>query len=313
MKRILNAILIISLAFSLASCALHSGLTSNMNSNVTNVVLQDNNYKIIQKVQGQASATYIFGIPVAGVVGGGFKPLIAKARNDMLRNVNLVGYSRAIINETVEVNDKFFLLFGIKTVTVSAYVIEFTSNNSIQQQSTQQIDTQPQHIQQESTQQINTQSQNIQLQKDPNAYLNFNEYQNGTPSLYFDFTLKEGGSTYKITEVIPKTDRKKIETEIWGIRVNGIDYINFYSYSGYPDFHKIEGKGYYSYFTPKSWSKEAYVILPTKKIQVLTPELLLELCKDNEAITKEIQAAKLKKNDIPKMFEILRQYNLAKK
>jgi len=289
-----------------------------MNNNVTNVVLQSDNYKVIQKVQGKASGTYIFGIPVAGVVGGGFKPLIAKARNDMLKNVNLVGYSRAIINETVEVNDKFFLLFGIKTVTVSAYVIEFTSNNSIQQQSTQQIDTQPQHIQQESTQRTNTQSQNIQPQQEQSstfieekpAYLNFNEYKNGTPSLYFDFTLKQVGGAYKITEVRPKTDKMQIETEIWGIRVNGIDYINEYRYSQNRVYNKIEGKGYYSYF--RGFYKEAYVILPTGKVIQLTLQRLLELCKDNEDIVKEIQAAKLKKDDFNKMFEFLEKYNLTK-
>ena len=56
----------------------------------------------------------------------------------------------------------------------------------------------------------------------------------------------------------------------------------------------------------------AYVILPTGMIQMLTPELLLELCKDNQSIVKEIQGTKLKKNDTNKMFEILRQYNLTK-
>jgi hypothetical protein len=50
----------------------------------------------------------------------------------MLESANLIGKSRAVINETVEVNNKFFLLIGFKTVTVSAYVIEFTNENFVE-------------------------------------------------------------------------------------------------------------------------------------------------------------------------------------
>ena len=85
------------------------------------VVLQDNNYKIIKKVKGEAS-----GMSVFGIFGGSFRPLVEQARSQMLASANLIGKSRAIINETVEVNNKFFLVVGFKTVTVSAYVIEFT-------------------------------------------------------------------------------------------------------------------------------------------------------------------------------------------
>jgi len=106
----------------------------------------------------------------------------------------------------------------------------------------------------------------------------------------------------------------KITPRIWGVRVNGVDYINSYLYLGTAGYNKIEGKGYYSYFREESWSgkQRAYVILPTGNIQEITPELLLELCKDNENIVKQIQGTQLKKNDIPKMLEILRQYNLTK-
>ena len=109
-----------AIVFSFSSCAIHSGLTGNLNNSTTNVVLQDNNYKIIQKVQGKASGMRVL------YFGGAFKPLIAKARSEMLASANLIGKSRAIINETVEVNYKHFVVIGFKTVTVSAYVIEFT-------------------------------------------------------------------------------------------------------------------------------------------------------------------------------------------
>jgi len=121
MKKFLHVILAIITVFSVSSCAIHSGLTGNLNNNITNVVLQDNNYKIIQKVKGEAS-----GMSVFGILGGSFRPLVEKARSQMLESANLIGKSRAIINETVEVNNKFFVIVGFKTVTVSAYVIEFT-------------------------------------------------------------------------------------------------------------------------------------------------------------------------------------------
>jgi hypothetical protein len=103
-----------------SGCAFHSGLTSNLNQNTTQVVLSTNNYKIIAKVKGTAS-----GISVLGI-GGSFKPLIERARAEMLENASIVGSSKAVINETVEVNNKNYAgIVNQKTVTVSAYVIEF--------------------------------------------------------------------------------------------------------------------------------------------------------------------------------------------
>ena len=120
MKKLFSVFLVIAMIFSLSSCALHSGLTNNVNNSTTNVVLAHNNYKIIKKVKGTASGTSVFGL------GGSFRPLIESARAQMLGNAGLIGTSRAVINETVEINDKVFVIVNIKTVTVSAYVIEFT-------------------------------------------------------------------------------------------------------------------------------------------------------------------------------------------
>ena len=122
MKKILNTLTIIAIVFSMSSCAVHSGLTSNMNNNSTEVVLQGNNYKVIQQVKGSAKGTTVLGF------GGSFSPLIDNARSEMLSSADLVGKPRAVINEIVEVNNKSFVVCRVKTVTVSAYVVEFTGN-----------------------------------------------------------------------------------------------------------------------------------------------------------------------------------------
>jgi len=91
-----------------------------MNNSSTDVVLQGNNYKVISKVKGEATGRAILGF------GGSFKPLVENARSNMLESADLVGKPRAVINETVEINDKFYLFCRKKTVTVSGYIIEFT-------------------------------------------------------------------------------------------------------------------------------------------------------------------------------------------
>ena len=183
-----------------------------------------------------------------------------------------------------------------------------------------------------------------QIVNDPNVYSNFNEYKNNAPSLTFDFQLKKrtgfnifmtgGIANYRIRRVNPQTETGKIEKEVWGIRVDGVDYINSYPYSKIIGYNKIEGKGYYSYFIgePARFEKEqrelgiiganesqiavccqtGYVILPTGKVLHLNPVLLLDLCKDNEDIVTEITKSNLRTEDVHKMFEILRAYNLTK-
>jgi len=135
MKNFLKILTIAVVTFSLSSCAMHSGMTSNTNSNTTKVVLQSKNYKVVQKVQGSASGLKVLGF------GGSFKPLIANARSEMLASADLVGKPRAVINEMVEVNDKRFVVFQVKTVTVSAYVIEFTGAAPVAKTSATNVNT----------------------------------------------------------------------------------------------------------------------------------------------------------------------------
>ena len=121
MKKILGAIFAIAIAFSLSSCiSAHMGLPHNVNNNTTNVVLQGGNYEIIQRVEGSATGTLLFGfIPLNS------QTVVNNARSQMLQSANLVGSSRAIINETVEKEVVVNPFVGRRIVTISAYVIEW--------------------------------------------------------------------------------------------------------------------------------------------------------------------------------------------
>jgi len=104
----------------LTSCGAGSGLTTNLNNHTTQVVLSKNNFKVVEHVKGEASSSYFL------IFGGSKKALIEEARANMLKNTNLLGTSRAVINETVEIH-RFVVFLATKyTVTVSADVIEFT-------------------------------------------------------------------------------------------------------------------------------------------------------------------------------------------
>lgn len=122
MKKNLLFLALIAIMFSMTSCSLHDPLTHNLNQNSTNVVLQDNNYTIVQKVRGESQADYFFYL-------GGFrkKGLIEEARTNMLENANLIGSSKAVVNETVEMSITSYLgIYNIIKVNVSGYVVEFT-------------------------------------------------------------------------------------------------------------------------------------------------------------------------------------------
>ena len=117
MKKI---VLFSALALLLASCGVTRELSHNVNNHTTQVVLAKNNFKVVEHVKGEASNQYLL------IIGGGKRALVEKARAKMLQKANLVGSSRAVINETVE-SHWIFIWVGIQyTVTVSADVIEFT-------------------------------------------------------------------------------------------------------------------------------------------------------------------------------------------
>ena len=115
-------LLLAVLLLALSGCGFHSGLTTNQNTSQTTVELSEANFEVVKKVSGNASASYILGI------GGTSKvALIERAQADMLAETELVGTSRALINQTVEVHLANILgpIYNEKTVVVSAYVVEF--------------------------------------------------------------------------------------------------------------------------------------------------------------------------------------------
>lgn len=99
-------------------------LTYNQNQHSTQVHLTKNNYKVTKDVSGSASAKYILGF-------GGLKKtaLVQEARSKMIKEAGLVGGSKAIINESLEMHQSI-KFFAIKwTVTVSGQVIEFDGDD----------------------------------------------------------------------------------------------------------------------------------------------------------------------------------------
>ncbi len=106
----------------LSGCGIHTALVGNLNSNVTNVELSKKNFKVLERISGTSSATYILGIG-----GMSEKALIEKAKANMLEKIDLIGGSKAIVNVTVEEHVAFYFIFQcVRTVTVSAHLIEFT-------------------------------------------------------------------------------------------------------------------------------------------------------------------------------------------
>lgn len=113
-------VLVISVLFFSSCSSFYYGLTNNTNNHQTDVVLSQKNYKIVKYVEGESTAKYIFGIGGAGKSG-----MIAKARENMLKNSGLIGKSRAVINETVEIKTTIFLIYTEVRYVVSAYIVEF--------------------------------------------------------------------------------------------------------------------------------------------------------------------------------------------
>ena len=100
-----------------------------LHSTNTQVILSEANYRIINTVKGQATATFILGI-------GPFNDrLYSRAKRDMLENANLSGggnKSRALINITSDEQIRYFWFYfpfwTTKTVFITADIIEFTEN-----------------------------------------------------------------------------------------------------------------------------------------------------------------------------------------
>ena len=114
--------LMMTVAVVVSSCGFHPPSTANLNQHQTIVELGEKNFKVVAYVKGEAKATYILGF-------GGLrkKYMIERAKTEMLKNADLVGTSRAIINETVEYHIRNFVFVQQVKICVSAHVVEFTN------------------------------------------------------------------------------------------------------------------------------------------------------------------------------------------
>jgi hypothetical protein len=111
------------------ACGFNRALMINNNHNNTQVVLSLNNYKVLERVMGSSSVSYVleFG-------GLNKKQLYEKAYSEMVTRANLMNSSKALINIVTEEHIGGFPPFYCKgyppiyykkTITVSATVIEF--------------------------------------------------------------------------------------------------------------------------------------------------------------------------------------------
>jgi hypothetical protein len=121
-KKLLKVASLLLVSFVLNSCGVSSAVMDNQNQNSTQVVLAGNNFKVVQQVKGSAEVQYFL------FMGGVWKgALYARAYEDMMSKVDLSVGSRAIVNLVTEENiDGFFPIHYLRTITVSAQVIEFT-------------------------------------------------------------------------------------------------------------------------------------------------------------------------------------------
>lgn len=121
MKKIVF-VLLASFTFLFSSCAFFNPNVKNFNNNDTQVILQSNNFKVLKKVEGSATATYILGIG-----GLGKKGLLSAARKQMYDSASLAGAQVIIAEQTeMKVSNLIPYVWGSTTVTVSGYVVEFT-------------------------------------------------------------------------------------------------------------------------------------------------------------------------------------------
>jgi PBP1b-binding outer membrane lipoprotein LpoB len=120
MKKLKLLLVLCISAILFSSCAGFSTIYPKESPAHTQVLLQENNFRVIKTVEGEWSATYILGI------GGLSKEsLLNSATSNMYKNAQLTG-SQTIINITSVVSSKTILgIYTKKTAIVSGTMIEF--------------------------------------------------------------------------------------------------------------------------------------------------------------------------------------------
>ena len=174
-----------------------------------------------------------------------------------------------------------------------------------------------------------------------NVFKTFEEFKTNQPTEYAEFHLKKrtGGNVfmtggienYRLKKINPKAKSEQLMKKVWGVLVGDSLYINSYPYSKIIGFNKIIENGHYSYFIGEParlkdkqislgiinsddpqqavCCKTSYVILPDGAVKWLTPKLLGELIKDNQALSNELKDDKILQEDAYKMFGYLKRYN----
>ena len=117
MKKFSVLVLLVA-ALCLTGCAVSSSISNNLTQ--TQVVLSENNFKVVGQAYGEAQATYIFGI-------GGLskKALRNNAIDEMSKNANLTG-AQTLTNVTTNYSIKMITPVYIQlTCSATANIIEF--------------------------------------------------------------------------------------------------------------------------------------------------------------------------------------------
>lgn len=120
MKKILTFALVLG-ALLLTSCSAHFYASSNASVAKTEVVLSQNNFKVIGQAEGVATITQVLGIG-----GCSQKEVRANAVGEMFKNANLTG-SQTIININVKQAMSGVPPFYYRTTySATGTIIEFT-------------------------------------------------------------------------------------------------------------------------------------------------------------------------------------------
>ncbi|MBR5324047.1 MAG: hypothetical protein IKV14_04430 [Muribaculaceae bacterium] len=121
MKKILF-MMAIALGLLVSSCGITQQATQNVNELQTQVVLTEANYQVVGTATAELTQKYVFGF-------GGIskKALGQSAMSAMMKNADLQGGARAIINANVEYDVVSYLgIYTKVTATATGTIIEFT-------------------------------------------------------------------------------------------------------------------------------------------------------------------------------------------
>lgn len=121
MKSIKVVLVALIATIMVSSCGISYYPTSNVNSNQTDVVLSQNNFKIVKTVSAEENAVYICGI-------GGLSKAALKANvvAELTKKAGLTG-SQALININVKQSGYTYLgIYSKYTFTAEGTVVEFT-------------------------------------------------------------------------------------------------------------------------------------------------------------------------------------------